>query len=158
MVKGLPTCFPTDCECRKTERQVYSIQLPRGNYIKIRDSGMLFSCTLLFLCNKDILSFLILQFRNQFHHATLTAICKWQFKIAVLWTLFNDWINFSECFRTSGCSWCTSDKNGNLVKGFCDLKEICPSQQCLKDGMNLSNRLLYHRTIWEVKCLDITCH
>lgn len=46
---------------------------------------------------------------------------------------------FSECFRTSGCSWCTSDKNGNLVNGFCDLKEICPSQQCLKDGMNLFN-------------------
>uniref|UniRef100_A0A8W8N3R2 VWFA domain-containing protein n=1 Tax=Magallana gigas TaxID=29159 RepID=A0A8W8N3R2_MAGGI len=38
-----------------------------------------------------------------------------------------------ECFRTSGCSWCKSDKNGNLVNGFCDLKEICPSQQCLKD-------------------------
>lgn len=47
-----------------------------------------FSCTLLFLCNKDILSFLILQFRNQVHHATLTAIWKWQFKIAILWTLF----------------------------------------------------------------------
>lgn len=46
-----------------------------------------FSCTLLFLCNKDILSFLILQFRNQVHHATSTAICKWQFKIAILWTL-----------------------------------------------------------------------
>lgn len=47
-----------------------------------------FSCTLLFLCNKDILSFLILQFRNQVHHATSTAIWKWQFKIAILWTLF----------------------------------------------------------------------
>lgn len=56
--RNLPTCFPTDCACRKTER---------------------------------------------------------------------------ECFRTSGCSWCTSDKNGKLVNGFCDLKEICPSQQCLKD-------------------------
>uniref|UniRef100_K1QK79 VWFA and cache domain-containing protein 1 n=1 Tax=Magallana gigas TaxID=29159 RepID=K1QK79_MAGGI len=41
--------------------------------------------------------------------------------------------NITECFRTSGCSWCKSDKNGNLVNGFCDLKEICPSQQCLKD-------------------------
>ncbi|XP_022331617.1 VWFA and cache domain-containing protein 1-like [Crassostrea virginica] len=39
----------------------------------------------------------------------------------------------SECFRTSGCSWCKSDVRGNLVDGFCDLKEICPSQQCLKD-------------------------
>lgn len=57
-IRNLPTCFSTDCECRKTE---------------------------------------------------------------------------SDCFRTSGCSWCTSDKNGNLVKGFCDLKERCPSQQCLKD-------------------------
>ncbi|XP_065940278.1 VWFA and cache domain-containing protein 1 [Magallana gigas] len=56
--RNLPTCFPTDCACRKTER---------------------------------------------------------------------------ECFRTSGCSWCTSDKNGKLVNGFCDLKEICPSQQCVKD-------------------------
>ncbi|XP_065942394.1 VWFA and cache domain-containing protein 1 isoform X1 [Magallana gigas] len=41
MVKGLPTCFPTDCGCRKTERQVYSIQLPCRNY-KIRDNGMQF--------------------------------------------------------------------------------------------------------------------
>nr|XP_034308982.1 VWFA and cache domain-containing protein 1-like [Crassostrea gigas] len=56
--KNLPTCFPTDCACRGTER---------------------------------------------------------------------------ECFRTSGCSWCTSHKDGYLVKGFCSLKEICPSQQCLKD-------------------------
>lgn len=55
---NLPTCFPTDCACRKTER---------------------------------------------------------------------------ECFRTSGCSWCTSSKEGYLVTGFCDLKEICPSQQCIKD-------------------------
>lgn len=39
----------------------------------------------------------------------------------------------SECFRISSCSWCTSDKNGYLLKGFCGLKEICPSQQCLKD-------------------------
>eukprot|EP00105_Crassostrea_gigas_P019761 XP_011438357.1 PREDICTED: uncharacterized protein LOC105335913 [Crassostrea gigas] len=70
MVKGLPTCFPTDCGCRKTE---------------------------------------------------------------------------SECFRTSGCSWCTSDKNGNLVKGFCDLKEICPSQQCLKDECS-------------AKCCGSECH
>lgn len=39
----------------------------------------------------------------------------------------------SECFRISSCSWCTSDKKGYLLKGFCGLKEICPSQQCLKD-------------------------
>ncbi|XP_062591885.1 VWFA and cache domain-containing protein 1-like [Saccostrea cucullata] len=38
----------------------------------------------------------------------------------------------SECFRTSGCSWCTSSIDGALVKGFCDLKETCPSKQCLK--------------------------
>nr|XP_019926041.2 VWFA and cache domain-containing protein 1 isoform X1 [Crassostrea gigas] len=56
--RNLPTCFPTDCSCRKTER---------------------------------------------------------------------------ECFRTSGCSWCTSSNEGYLVDGFCDLKEICPSQQCIKD-------------------------
>ncbi|XP_034328195.2 VWFA and cache domain-containing protein 1 isoform X2 [Magallana gigas] len=42
----------------------------------------------------------------------------------------------SECFRTSSCSWCTSDKKGYLLKGFCGLKEICPSQQCLKDDCN----------------------
>lgn len=58
LVSNLPTCFPTNCACRKTER---------------------------------------------------------------------------ECFRTSGCSWCTSDTHGNLVDGFCDLKELCPYQQCLKD-------------------------
>ena len=40
----------------------------------------------------------------------------------------------SECFRTSGCSWCKSDVKGNLVDGFCDLKEICPSQQCVNEG------------------------
>eukprot|EP00105_Crassostrea_gigas_P035327 XP_019919475.1 PREDICTED: VWFA and cache domain-containing protein 1 [Crassostrea gigas] len=39
----------------------------------------------------------------------------------------------SECFRISSCSWCTSDKKGYLLKGFCGPKEICPSQQCLKD-------------------------
>lgn len=39
----------------------------------------------------------------------------------------------SECFRTSDCSWCKNDKNGNLVDGFCDLKEKCPLQQCLKN-------------------------
>lgn len=44
----------------------------------------------------------------------------------------------SECFRTSYCSWCKSDKNGNLVDGFCDRKEKCPFQQCLKNGINLS--------------------
>nr|XP_034337034.1 VWFA and cache domain-containing protein 1 [Crassostrea gigas]XP_034337496.1 VWFA and cache domain-containing protein 1 [Crassostrea gigas]XP_034337917.1 VWFA and cache domain-containing protein 1 [Crassostrea gigas] len=58
LVSNLPTCFPTNCACRKTER---------------------------------------------------------------------------ECFRTSGCSWCTSDTHGDLVDGFCDLKELCPYQQCLKD-------------------------
>lgn len=42
-----------------------------------------------------------------------------------------------ECFRESGCSWCKRDVNGKLVNGFCDLKEICPSQQCLKQGINL---------------------
>ncbi|XP_078333915.1 VWFA and cache domain-containing protein 1-like isoform X2 [Crassostrea virginica] len=58
-IKGLPTCFPTNCACRKTER---------------------------------------------------------------------------ECFQTSGCSWCNSDVKGDLVvDGFCDLKEICPSQQCLNE-------------------------
>lgn len=51
--------------------------------------------------------------------------------------LVNLYMYIRECFRTSGCSWCTSDKSGKLVNGFCDLKEICPSQQCLKDGMNL---------------------
>nr|XP_022331553.1 VWFA and cache domain-containing protein 1-like [Crassostrea virginica] len=39
----------------------------------------------------------------------------------------------NECFRTSGCSWCKSDVKGNLVDGFCDLKEICPSQQCVNE-------------------------
>ncbi|XP_034314932.2 VWFA and cache domain-containing protein 1 isoform X1 [Magallana gigas] len=63
--KNLPTCFPTDCACRKTE---------------------------------------------------------------------------SDCFRTSGCSWCTSDKDGNVGDGFCDLKEICPSQQCLKDDCSVKSR------------------
>ncbi|XP_022331682.2 VWFA and cache domain-containing protein 1-like [Crassostrea virginica] len=38
-----------------------------------------------------------------------------------------------KCFQTSGCSWCKSDVRGKLVDGFCDLKEICPSQQCLND-------------------------
>ncbi|XP_061178007.1 VWFA and cache domain-containing protein 1-like [Saccostrea echinata] len=38
----------------------------------------------------------------------------------------------SECFRTSGCSWCTSSMKGTLVKGFCDLKETCPSKHCVK--------------------------
>lgn len=45
---------------------------------------------------------------------------------------------FRECFRTSGCSWCTSSNEGYLVNGFCDLKEICPSQQCIKDGIKLT--------------------
>lgn len=49
---------------------------------------------------------------------------------------YNNNLFVSECFRTSGCSWCTSDKKGYLLKGFCGLKEICPSQQCLKDDCN----------------------
>lgn len=52
---------------------------------------------------------------------------------------YNNWFFFSfvsECFRISSCSWCTSDKKGYLLKGFCGPKEICPSQQCLKDGLS----------------------
>ncbi|XP_048728643.2 VWFA and cache domain-containing protein 1-like [Ostrea edulis] len=38
----------------------------------------------------------------------------------------------SECFRTSGCSWCTSTMSGSKVgKYYCDLKESCPSKQCV---------------------------
>ncbi|XP_062591913.1 VWFA and cache domain-containing protein 1-like [Saccostrea cucullata] len=37
----------------------------------------------------------------------------------------------SECFRSSGCSWCTSTVNGERIKGFCHFMEVCPHQQCL---------------------------